>query len=216
MQNSTRGTYWTFLIFEDNIEKNPRWLYRLLDTHLRFVVSPYHDHDLWTIEDKDKHPEREDIIPGKPKKAHYHVMVQYDDNTTFKNVKSLTEELGLPIPFRVQSPRGLLRYFYHIDNQEKYQYDINDIKYYNGAQPEDYLIEIGKYQRLQIKQELRAFMRKYKYTRMSEFWDGVSVSFKDPNYQYIAEAEVNYFKEVLKDNISDMKTSIMAEARKTV
>lgn len=52
MQNSTRGTYWAFLIFDDNIEKNPRWLFRLLETHLRFVVSPHHDKDKWTEEDK--------------------------------------------------------------------------------------------------------------------------------------------------------------------
>lgn len=216
MENSTRGRYWTFLVFEDNISKNPRWLNKLLDTHLRFVVSPYHDSDIWTSEDKTRHPEREDIMEGAHKKAHYHIMLQYDDNTTFKTVKTLTEDLGLPIPFRVESPRGLLRYFCHQDNPEKHQYDINDIKYYNGSMPEDYMVEIGKYQQMQIRQELRVFMREKRFIRMSDFWDAVSGKFSDPNYRWIAETQIYYFKEVLKDNLSDMNTSIAAVARKSV
>lgn len=216
MQNSTRGKYWTFLVFEDNISKNPDWLNKLLDTHLRFVVSPYHDSDIWSVTDKARHPERQDIVEGAKKKAHYHVMLQYDDNTTFKTVKTLTEDLGLPIPFRVESPRGLLRYFCHEDNPEKHQYDINDIRYYNGSMPEDYLIELGKYQTLTIRQELRHFMREKRFTRMSDFWNAVSEKYTDPNYWYIAESNTIYFREVLKDNLSDMNTSIMAQARKNV
>lgn len=213
MQNSTRGTYWAFLIFDDNIEKNPRWLHRLLEKHLRFVVSPHHDKDKWTEEDKIKHPDREFTVGGL-KKGHYHVMIQYDDNTTYKTVKNLTEELGLPLPIRVESARGMLRYFCHQDNPEKAQYDVNDVKYYNGAQPEDYLIELGKYQTMQIKKELRKVFRSKRFLLMSDFWDYVDQNFKDPNYSYIAQTNVLYFREILKDNISSAKASIMAEARK--
>ena len=100
MENSTKGRYWTFLIFEDNIEKNPRWLEKLIDTHLRFVISPYHDHDVWTEEDKVKHPDREFEV-GSPKKAHYHVMIHGDDNMTYKSVKDLCINLSLPLPWRI-------------------------------------------------------------------------------------------------------------------
>ena len=142
MDNTTKGRYWTFLMYEDNIEKNPRWIQKLSLSHLRFCTSPYHDKDIWTEEDKILHPERADqIIPGEHKKAHYHVMIHCDDNTTFKTMKELLSDLGCPLPQKVFAPDGMYRYFCHQDNPDKTQYDINEIRHYNGSDPTDYLME---------------------------------------------------------------------------
>ena len=126
MNNTDKGRYWTFLMFEDNIAENQRWIQKLCNTHLRFCISPYHDKDIWTEEDLQQHPDRADqIVVGSLKKAHYHVMIHCDDNTTFKTMKDLLLDLNCPIPFKVVAPDGLYRYFCHQDNPEKHQYDLN-------------------------------------------------------------------------------------------
>lgn len=217
MENTTKGRYWTFLVFEDNIKQNPKWLKKLLDTHLRFCISPYHDKDLWSELDLQKHPDRVDEIEiGKPKKAHYHVLIHCDDNTTFKTMKELTESLGLPIPLKVIAPDGLYRYFCHQDNPEKHQYDINDIRHYNGSEPSDYLMEISRLKKLNIITELTAFITGKMFIHYADIYIGISQSFPDPNYRSVFLQYTSYFKEVFKDNLANRNSSIMAKARKTV
>lgn len=193
------------------------WLKKLIDTHLRFCLSPYHDKDKWSEIDLQKHPDRADKIKiGELKTAHYHVMIHCDDNTTFKTMKDLTEALGLPIPFKVMAPDGLYRYFCHQDNPEKHQYDLNDIVHYNGSDPSDYLMELSKFRKNQILDEVIAFIRGKRYIRFAEIIFGVKEHFADPNYEYLVKNNVTLMKEILKDNLSDMHTLIAAEARKAV
>lgn len=212
MNNTTKGRYWTFLIFEDNIEKNPNWLKYLLDSHLRFCLSPYHDKDVWTELDIRKHPDRVDQIEiGKPKKAHYHVLIHCDDNTTFKTMKEFTEELGLPLPFKVMAPDGLYRYFCHQDNPEKHQYDINDIRHYNGSDPSDYLMEISKMKKLSIITEITNFIKGKFFMHYGDIYLGIRDSFQDPNYAAVFLQYQAYFKEVFKDNLAKANAKIMAK-----
>lgn len=219
MENTTKGRYWTFVIFQDNIEKNPLWKEKLCNTHLRFCVSPYHDKDLWSNDDLINHPDRESYIKehlGEPKKAHYHVMIHCDDNTTYKTMKELLADLQCPLPQKVVAPDGLYRYFCHQDSPGKAQYDLNDIRHYNGSDPTDYLMEISKFRKNQIMDELTALIRAKRYIRFADIVFGVKEHFADPNYEYLVKNNVTYMKEILKDNLSDMHTSIAAEARKAV
>ena len=184
MENTTKGRYWTFLVFENNIKENPKWLKKLIDTHLRFCISPYNDKDVLTDLDLQKNPDRVDqIVIGEKKTPHYHVMIHCDDNTTFKTMKELTESLGLPIPFKVIAPDGLYRYFCHQDNLEKFQYNINDIRHYNGSEPSDYLMEISRMKKLNIITELTAFIVGKMFTHYADIYLAIADSFPDPNYQ---------------------------------
>lgn len=202
MQNTDKGNYWTILLFEDNIQKNPRWLYRLLETHLRFAVSPYHDKDIWTEEDKEKHPER-DIIPGTPKKAHYHVLIKADQNTTYKTMKDLCEELGLPRPEVCRAPYGMYKYLWHQDRPDKYQYDQNDVKHYNGCDPFDFIIEPNKYEITMMTEELILFMRRNVFLHYADFLLSIQENFGDVRYRWVAQNRTAVFKEILKDNLKD-------------
>lgn len=203
-------------MFEDNIENNPRWKEKLAKTHLRFVVSPYHDKDVWTKEDIESYPDRNDVYPGKPKKAHYHVMIRCDDNSTFKTMKDLLTGFGCPIPERVYAPCGMYRYFCHQDDPDKAQYDLNDIRHYNGSMPEDYIMELSKYEVAALMEELTFFIRGKKYTKYADCLAGIIESFPDPKYKYYFMNKTSYFKEIFKDNLSEFTTSLMAQARKAV
>lgn len=45
----------------------------------------------------------------------------------------ISKKLNAPIPQRVESARGMVRYMVHLDNPEKYQYNKSDIISHGGA-----------------------------------------------------------------------------------
>lgn len=112
-----KGRDWTFIVYPESAPED--WKEILINTHMRFVVSPLHD--------KDINPD------GTNKKEHYHVLLSSDGPMTYNQVCKIIEPLNSPIPKKVGSSKGLVRYFIHMDNPEKAQYDADDIKAYNGA-----------------------------------------------------------------------------------
>lgn len=192
-------------MFLDNMEKNPDWKEKLIDTHMRFCISPFHDKDVWSQLDIKKHPEREkEIIQnlGMPKKAHFHIMFHCDQNTTYKTMKDITEELDLPLPQICRSPYGMYRYFCHQDNPEKHQYDMNEITHFNGSDPSDYLMEMSKLEKQKIILDLINLQQAKGYTLMGDFLLHIQDHFADPRYTWIALTNLSIFKEILKDNLT--------------
>lgn len=108
-----KARYWTFLAYTESL---PCDLYNyLIELGLVFAISPLHD--------KDVNP------TGELKKEHYHVLLEFPGPTTYKNVKeNIVDPIGQPIPKAVMSIRGAYRYLCHLDNPEKAQYNVNDIR----------------------------------------------------------------------------------------
>lgn len=206
MQNTDKGNYWAFIIWEDNIAAHPDWKQKLIATYLRFCVSPYHDKDIWSEDDCIRHPERAEYIMdhlGEPKKPHYHVLVHCDQNTTWKTMKDLIDSLRIDVgnPIVIRAPFGYYHYLTHDYNPEKVQYDINEVKHYNGSEPGDYLMEISKAETMQIKDRLRNMIRDAKCLTFGEMED-IAASIDNPHYQYVLQNNVTYFKQYLVDNIN--------------
>ncbi|WP_142972254.1 Rep family protein [Enterococcus durans] len=63
---------------------------------------------------------------GTIKKPHWHVMLSADGPITLKAVEKIIEPLNVPAPQKVGSGRGMIRYFIHLDNPEKYQYSRDE------------------------------------------------------------------------------------------
>lgn len=119
---SKRSSKWTFIVYPDSAPDN--WKELLKAYHVPAAVSPLHD--------KDLNP------TGDEKKAHWHVMLEYETLKSFDQVKEFTDLLNATIPQIVQSPVGMIRYFIHKDNPEKHQYNWEDISVYNGFDIEKY------------------------------------------------------------------------------
>jgi hypothetical protein len=119
------------------------WKERLANTHVATFVSPLHD--------KDVNPD------GTLKKAHYHVLIMYENVKTIAQAKSIFAEIGGVGCEIVNTIRGYARYLCHLDNPEKTQYDTDDVQSMNGA---DYLSIISlatdKYKALR---EIMAYVR---------------------------------------------------------
>lgn len=112
-----RASAWSFILYPESSPGD--WIDIINDMHLEFFVSPIHD--------KDTDPD------GEIKKPHYHVMVNYQTLKSFDQVKELTDLLKQPIPQKVHNTRSLLRYFVHLDNPDKYQYNQSEIQCFGGA-----------------------------------------------------------------------------------
>lgn len=125
MNNKSR--HWTFIVYPESV--NPNWIDFLIETGLPFAISPLHD--------KDLNPD------GTKKKAHYHVLVNFDGPTTYNNVKvNICDNINATIPKRIMSLRGAFRYLCHLDNPDKYQYKSLDIQLYNNFNIEQTETEI--------------------------------------------------------------------------
>lgn len=82
-----------------------------------------------------------DVNPtGEVKKEHYHVIIMFDSIKTNEQAKEIFDKIGGVGCERVQSIRGYARYLCHLDNPEKYQYRVEDVRSLCGA---DYTGTIG-------------------------------------------------------------------------
>lgn len=102
------------------------WLDILSDQFVPAFVSPLHD--------ADKN------ATGEDKKPHYHVVIMFDSVKTRDQAREVFERIGGVGNEVVQSLRGYARYLCHLDNPEKAQYSVDDVKCFCGA---DYVGTIG-------------------------------------------------------------------------
>ena len=137
-----RARVWSFIGYpEDSLPDNYREI--LCDEmHLCWAESPVHDADL--------------NGDGTEKKKHIHFIVAFEGMKSFDQVCEITERLHCPIPQICRNPRGLVRYFIHIDNPDKHQYKVEDIKCYGGFEIDDYFKKSGSEMR-QVLREIQEF-----------------------------------------------------------
>lgn len=97
----------------------PDWLSILADQCIPCFVSPLHDSDL--------NPD------GEKKKEHYHVMFCFEGKKSLSQVESVCALIGGVGCLVVQSLRSMARYLCHLDNPDKHQYNIEDVRSFGGA-----------------------------------------------------------------------------------
>ena len=95
------------------------WQEVLSDQFVPAFISPLHN---------------EDVNPtGEVKKDHYHVMIMFDSVKTTEQAKVIFDLIGGVGCEVVNSTRGYARYLCHLDNPEKAQYKIEDVRCLCGA-----------------------------------------------------------------------------------
>lgn len=99
------------------------WLSIISDEHVPVFVSPLHNQDI--------NPD------GEIKKAHYHVMVMYEGVKTEDQFIEFRDRFGGVGTEIIASKRGYARYLCHLDNPEKFRYNIDDVLEFAGADYKD-------------------------------------------------------------------------------
>lgn len=162
-----RTRCWTFLVYPDELvckELCPdydgsagygsapyNWRSILDSYHVPWIESPLHD--------KDINPD------GSIKKPHWHIMIDFSAVKTqeqieevISSLQNIHDELSTPEIQKVGSQKGLIRYMAHLDNPEKYQYDLTDITPHQGADVAEYLLPTTT-ERLNMLAEILDFIR---------------------------------------------------------
>ncbi|MDV8169462.1 replication protein [Streptococcus pneumoniae] len=147
-----KGRDWTFIVYPESAPKN--WRDILDETHMRWVESPLHD--------KDLNPDKE------IKKPHYHILLSADGPITYNQVVKIIEPLNAPIPKKVGSAKGLIRYMAHLDNPEKYQYSIDEIVGHGGADIASYF-ELTKTDKMTVMKEIIQYIHENKIDNYADF-----------------------------------------------
>lgn len=112
------------VVYPESAPEN--WQEILSDLKVPAFISPLHD--------KDLNP------TGEHKKQHYHVMLVFEGVKTPDQAKAIFDQIKGVGCEAVQSLRGYARYLCHLDNPEKAQYSVEDVRCLCGA---DYVGAIG-------------------------------------------------------------------------
>ena len=145
-----RKRNWSFIVYPDSAPDN--WQSILANYHVPFIISPLHS--------KDKNDD------GTFKKPHYHTLMLFPGKKSYSQVKAITDKLSSPVPQTVVSVKGLVRYFAHLDNPEKAQYDVREIKGFCGANVDAYLT-ISRSTRRTILKDITKYILEYHVTSLS-------------------------------------------------
>lgn len=123
-ENTTqRIRAWTCIVYPESAPDN--WRDILDSLHFCWSESPLHN--------LDTNPD------GELKKAHIHLAFSFEGKKSYDQVKVITEKINATRPEPCHSLRGLIRYFLHLDNPEKYQYSESEILDHGGFDHSEYL-----------------------------------------------------------------------------
>lgn len=145
---------WTFVVYPESAPEN--WREIISELRTPWIESPLHDKDV--------------NADGEIKKPHWHVMMMFPGNKSFNQIESLTKKLNAPAPQKVANAKGMVRYFAHMDNPEKYQYSKSDIVAHCGAVLSE-LLEVTKTERYTLIREMMEFVNENGIIEMKDLLD---------------------------------------------
>ncbi|EAI3865164.1 replication protein [Campylobacter upsaliensis] len=119
-----KARYWGFLVYSESVAQD--WEEVLSVKYgFEWVKSPLHDKDI--------------NADNTPKKPHYHCLIYFNGKKSYNQIKTIMSEIGATAPQIIHNAKGNVRYMLHLDNPEKAQYKISDLKAFNGFDIEKYL-----------------------------------------------------------------------------
>lgn len=139
-QKDGRARAWTMIVYPESAPEN--W---------REIIDELHITWACILHDNDANPD------GTKKKAHYHVLLLFEGKKSYEQIKEISDSLHAPVPQRVTSVRGMVRYMIHMDNPEKHQYDRAAIEPHGGIDIEKYF-EMSVSQVEEVLSDMSAFI----------------------------------------------------------
>lgn len=114
-RNRTRN--FATVVYPESAPKD--WQELLVQQYVPAFISPLHD---------------QDINPtGEAKKPHHHVIIMFDSVKTLEQAKEVFDVIGGVGCEVVKSLRAYARYLCHLDNPDKAQYPMDEVRQLGGA-----------------------------------------------------------------------------------
>lgn len=153
-RKESRTRNWTCVVYPDSAPEN--WIDILTDLHIEFVVSPLHD--------QDKNAD------GELKKPHWHVMLMFGGVKSYDQVKEITDMINCPRPERCHNAKAMVRYMAHLDNPDKAQYKVGDIRAYGGVDLQE-LLRPSSSERYTLIKEMIDYVREENIIELQDLID---------------------------------------------
>ena len=172
MDKKIKSQNYTVTLYTDNESDKLKLEYIKLNYNYAYIL---HDKDIWTKEELERHIEKEgkepNWKPGENKKEHIHVNIYLNSQ---RNLETIAKELNIE-ENRIEvikDIRKMTRYLIHLDDKQKYQYDVRDIYTNIYERIQKYLKNQGLEQE-DIKKIYEFIYRKDSYIYFSEVLDFV-------------------------------------------
>lgn len=152
--SSCRTRNFATVVYPESAPEN--WQEILAQEFIPAFISPLHN---------------QDINPGgEPKKEHYHVILTFDSVKTVEQAREVFDRIGGVGCEVVKSIRGYCRYLCHLDNPDKAQYNVDEVRSLCGA---DYNHIIGlacdKYKAIREMIQYCKDNKVYSYAELFEY-----------------------------------------------
>lgn len=183
-KENARGRNWTIVLYPESLPEN--WKEYLIGEQC--ALSPLHDKDI--------------NADGEIKKSHYHLLLSYKGNKSFEQIDELARTLHAPIPQRVNSMVGAVRYLVHMDNPEKFQYKISDIQCFGG-------FDVSSYLEMSVTDKRETLRQMFEFIRDNEI-----LHFKDFVDYCLSEAPTSWFEIATERNTVAIKEYIKSQWQK--
>lgn len=181
---------WTFIVYPESAAEN--WREIINDIRVPWIESPLHD--------KDVNPD------GEIKKAHWHVLIFFNGKKSFSQVKKITDSINSTIPQQCENAKGMVRYFAHLDNPEKFEYSKNDIISYCGADINKYLTSSGG-DKLKLIAEMQEWIDQNDCTEFSDLARYARAERFDDWYEIIVNQSTMFLNAYIRSNRHSYKVN---------
>lgn len=182
-KKSDRTRNWLFEVYPESAPSN--WRDILDANHITWIESPLHEFDT--------------NATGECKKPHWHILLMFDSLKTFDQVKELTEPLNGTIPIKCLSAKGSVRYFAHLDNPEKHQYNRSDIIGHGGADVND-LLKPTSASRYECIKSMIEYVREYDVTEFIDLIDYAMENHYDDWFPLLCDNSAFVMEKVVNSN----------------
>ena len=179
--NRTRN--WVFIVYPESAPEN--WRTVLDETTVEWCESPLHDKD--TNDD------------GSHKKDHIHVLMMYESVKTYEQVREVTQLINAANPQRCLSKKGSVRYFAHLDNPEKYQYNLTDIVAHNGFDVSE-VLKPSNTERYYILKKMLQYIRDNKVMDYCDLVDFAMDNELDDWFEILADRNTFFINSYITSN----------------
>lgn len=157
-----RARNWLFVCYPESMPED--WEELISSWGVTLYLSPLHDADV----KKD----------GTYKKPHYHGIITFDGNKSYGQVLALVAGLGCATVKVCNSIVNAMRYLVHLDNPEKAQYNLCDIKTWGHADLSCIYAKSAK-ETIQDLNDIICFINAYNITEFSELCDFLMIEYPE-------------------------------------
>lgn len=180
---ASRNRGFAFVIYPESAPEN--WRSIIDDFHVQWAESPLHEFDVNET--------------GEIKKPHWHIVLNFDSVKSIDQVKRLIEPLNGTIPIALNSVRGMVRYFAHLDNPEKYQYPVDQIIGHGGMDVAD-LLRLSASARYAVIRKMCEYVKYYGVTEFYELMDYAAENHYEDWYPLLCDNSAYIVNQYIKSN----------------